>query len=170
MERKKVYLSSPERLKRDAKKLFEEKKALCANYGFELMEYPEEIYINKDSYENNRKLAEKRLQMIKDCDIFIADTNDFRAYVEPFGETALEMGIAFGFDKKMYGYMKDTRVCSLRYSGKKEYDEENKSWKDANGIGFEPGPVNLMLEYSATIIQGDLEDVLKMAKEEEDVH
>ncbi len=170
MERKKVYLSSPERLKEDAKKLFEEKKKLCKRYGFELMECPDELYINKDTYDNNRKLAEKRLQMIKDCDIFIADTNDFRAYVEPFGETALEMGIAFGFDKKMYGYMKDARVCSLRYSGSKIYDEENKSWKDENGIGFEPGPVNLMLEYSAKIIQGDLEDVLKLAKEEEDVH
>ena len=170
MTKRKVYLSGPDRLKKNARDLFKKKKKLCEKYGFILTDYPEDLFELKGTLEENRTLAEKRLQMIEDCDVFIADVNDFRAYVEPFGETALEMGIAYGYDKKMYAYMKDARVCSLRYSGKKGYDEVSKSWRDADGIGFEPGPVNLMLEYSAKIIEGDLEAALRAAKEDEDVH
>ena len=48
----------------------------------------------------------------------------------------------------------------------KTYDEENKRWIDKDGIGFEPGPVNLMLEYGGKIIEGDLEDALKLAGKE----
>ena len=166
MKKGKIYLSGPDRLRKDAKERFEKKKELCESYGFELLEYPCDIYINKDTYDNNVALAKKRLKMIEDCDILIGDVNDFRAYVEPFGETALEFGIAYGFGKKIYGYMKDARNCAQRYSGEKTYDEENKRWTDKDGIGFEPGPVNLMLEYGGKIIEGDLEDALKLAGKE----
>lgn len=166
MERKKVYLSGPDRLKKDGKVRFEEKKKLCESYGFELLEYPEDVFLVKDSFENSRKVAEKRLELIRECDLLIADTRDFRAYVEPFGETALEMGMGFACGKPMYCYMPDARLCDARYAGEKKYNEEAKRWEDENGIGFEPGPLNLMLEYSAKIVEGDLEDALKVARED----
>ncbi len=166
MERKKVYLSGPDRLKKDGKVRFEEKKKLCESYGFELLEYPEDVFLVKDSFENSRKVAEKRLELIRECDLLIADTRDFRAYVEPFGETALEMGMGFACGKPMYCYMPDARLCDARYAGEKKYNEEAKRWEDENGIGFEPGPLNLMLEYSAKIVEGDLEDALKAARED----
>ena len=161
MEKRKIYLSGPERLRKDGKALFEEKKKLCEAYGFAVLDLPEEVYQVKDSLENNRKIAEQRLALIRECDILIADTRDFRAYVEPFGESALELGMGYAYEKEMYCYMPDARVCSERYSGEKKFDEENKSWKDKDGIGFEPGPLNLMLEYSSTVVEGGLEDVLK---------
>lgn len=166
MERKKVYLSGPDRLKKDGKVRFEEKKKLCESYGFELLEYPEDVFLVKDSFENSRKVAEKRLELIRECDLLIADTRDFRAYVEPFGETALEMGMGFACGKPMYCYMPDARLCDARYAGEKKYNEEAKRWEDENGIGFEPGPLNLMLEYSAKIVEGDLEDALKAVRED----
>ena len=166
MERKKVYLSGPERLRKDAKARFKEKKKLCESYGFELLEYPEDVFLVKDSFENSQRVAEKRLELIRECDLLIADTRDFRAYVEPFGETALEMGMGFAYGKKMYCYMPDARLCDARYKGEKKYNEEAKRWEDENGIGFEPGPLNLMLEYSAKIVEGDLEDALKAARED----
>ena len=166
MERKKVYLSGPDRLKKDGKVRFEEKKKLCESYGFVLLEYPEDVFLVKDSFENSRKVAEKRLELIRECDLLIADTRDFRAYVEPFGETALEMGMGFACGKPMYCYMPDARLCDARYAGEKKYNEEAKRWEDENGIGFEPGPLNLMLEYSAKIVEGDLEDALKAARED----
>ena len=166
MERKKVYLSGPDRLKKDGKVRFEEKKKLCESCGFELLEYPEDVFLVKDSFENSRKVAEKRLELIRECDLLIADTRDFRAYVEPFGETALEMGMGFACGKPMYCYMPDARLCDARYAGEKKYNEEAKRWEDENGIGFEPGPLNLMLEYSAKIVEGDLEDALKAARED----
>ena len=166
MEKKKVYLSGPDRLRKDARELFEEKKWLCQAYGFELPEYPEDVFKVKDSYENNRKIAEERLQLIRDCDIFLADTRDFRAFVEPFGETALEAGMAYAYEKKMYAYMPDARTCKERYSGEKFFNEEKKSWTDKDGIGFEPGPLNVMLEYSMEIIEGDLETALKKIRKD----
>ncbi len=166
MERKKVYLSGPERLLKDARVRFEEKKKLCESYGFKLLEYPEEVFLVQDSLENSERIARERLKLIRECDLLIADTRDFRAYVEPFGETALEMGMGFAYGKKMYCYMPDTRLCEVRYSGEKKYNEEAQRLEDADGIGFEPGPLNLMLEYSAKIVKGSLEDALKAARED----
>ena len=73
MKKGKIYLSGPDRLRKDAKEQFEKKKELCESYGFELLEYPCDIYINKDTYDNNVALAKKRLKMIEDCDILIGD-------------------------------------------------------------------------------------------------
>ncbi len=166
MRKAKVYLSGPDRLRKDGKAIEERNKRLCEESGFVLLEYPEEIYLAKDSLENNRRIALKRLELIRECDILIGDVNDFRAYVEPFGETALELGMGYGLNKKMYGYMKDTRNCAERYAGEKKYNEEAQRWEDRDGIGFEPGCVNLMLEFGAKIIQGDLEDALKVARQD----
>ena len=74
MEKRKIYLSGPERLRKDGKALFEEKKKLCEAYGFAVLDLPEEVYQVKDSLENNRKIAEQRLALIRGCDILIADT------------------------------------------------------------------------------------------------
>ena len=163
--RKKVYLSGPDRLKKDALRLFEEKKKLCEKYGFELLEYPKELFKAKDSAENNELIARKRLELIRECDIIIADTVDFRSFLEPYSETGFELGAGYALGKKMYCYMPDTRVCRERYTGEKKY-KEGYGYTDENGIGFEPGPVNLMLEYSSTIVEGGLEDALNVAAED----
>ena len=41
--------------------------------------------------------------------------------------------MGYAYEKEMYCYMPDARVCSERYSGEKKFDEENKSWKDKDG-------------------------------------
>ncbi len=163
MERKKVYLSGPDRLKKNNRELFKEKKELCEKYGFEMIEYPDGLFEMKDTLENNRKIAEERLHLLKGCDILIADTRDFRSYVEPYSECAFELGMAYALGKKLYAYMPDKRVCQERYSGEKIVKEDG-SMTDLDGISFEPGPLNLMLEYSADIVEGDLEAALKKAK------
>lgn len=165
MEKKKVYLSGPDRLKKDRVALYKEKKKLCEKYGFEMLEYPEEVFRVKDSVENNLKVAQKRLELIKECDIIIADTVDFRSFVEPYSEVGFEMGVGYGLGKKMYCYMPDARLCRERFPGEKKF-VEGKGYTDQNGVGFEPGPVNLMLEYSATIVEGTLEDALKVVAED----
>ena len=160
MEKIKIYLSGPDRLKKDAEELFKKKKELCEKYGFELLEYPQDLYKAKDSLENNERIAKQRLELIRECDVLIADTIDFRSFLEPYSESAFELGIGFGLFKKLYCYMPDTRLCHERYSGTKTL-KDGKSYVDENGIGFEPGPVNLMLEYGAKLVKGDLEDALK---------
>ena len=165
MERKKIYLSGPDRLLKNARELFKEKKTLCERYGFELLEYPDELFEMKDSFENSQRIAKERLELLKACDIIVADTRDFRSYVEPYSESAIELGMAYAFHKKLYAYMPDARVCQERYSGEKHYNENNRL-ADENGITFEPGPLNVMLEYSTRIVEGDLEDALKAVCED----
>ena len=165
MERKKIYLSSPDRLLKDARKLYQEKKELCEKYGFQLLDLPDELFEMKDSFENNQKTAKKRLELMKQCDIMIADTRDFRSFVEPYCEPAFELGMAYALKKKLYSYMPDTRVCEKRYSGETHLNENGRV-VDPDGISFEPGPVNLMLEYSSCIVEGDLEAALKKARED----
>ena len=168
--REKIYLSGPDRLKGNARELFEAKRQLCEKYGFELLMYPEELFAAKDSPENSERIARQRLQLIRDCDILIADTSDFRSFVEPYSESAFELGIGYGLEKRLYSYMPDARTCAQRYSGEKKY-KEGYGETDADGIGFEPGPLNLMLEYGSEVIEGDLETVLKKIREgESDVH
>ena len=165
MEKTKIYLSGPDRLLKGARELFRQKKALCERYDFELLEYPDELFELKDSFENSQRIAYERLVLLKKCDVVIADARDFRSYVEPYSETAFELGMGYALGKKLYSYMPDARVCQERYSGEKHYDERNRL-VDENGISFEPGPLNLMLEYSSTIVEGDLEDALKKVRED----
>lgn len=166
MKKGKVYLSGPDRLRKNARELFEQYATLCEKYGFELLRYPDELFAASGSREDNERIARQRLQLLKDCDIIIADTADFRSYVEPYNEPAFELGAAFALGKKAYAYMPDTRVCAERYSGAKHLNDKGIP-VDENGISFEPGPLNLMLEYGVTaIVQGNLEDALKKASED----
>ncbi|MBR5049502.1 MAG: nucleoside 2-deoxyribosyltransferase [Erysipelotrichaceae bacterium] len=159
----KVYLSGPERLKKNARQLFDQYGELCEKYGLELLRYPDALFDASGSPQDSRRLAEERLQLLKECDIIIADTADFRSYVEPYNEPAFELGMAYALGKRAYAYMPDTRVCTERYSGPKHENEQGRL-VDENGISFEPGPLNLMLEYGVNaIVQGTLEDALKKA-------
>ena len=58
--------------------------------------------------------------------------------------------------------MADARACSDRYPGIRHKNEKG-TWVDENGIGFEPGPLNLMLNSPSTVVEGSLEDALKVA-------
>ena len=73
--------------------------------------------------------------------------------------------MAYALNKKLYSYMPDARICDERYSGEKHLNE-NGRLVDKDGISFEPGPLNLMLEYSSKIIEGDLETALKAVRED----
>lgn len=161
----KIYLSGPDRLLKNASEIFDNYSRLCEEYGFELIKMPEELFNHNSDYQTCLSLAKKRLELIKQADIIIADTMDFRSHVEPYSESAFELGAGFGLKKKLYCYMLDTRTCADRYVLEKKVNEQGVI-TDENGITFEPGPVNLMLEYSSTVIQGSFEDVLKQAKKD----
>ena len=165
MNKGKVYLSGPDRLLKDRVERFAGYEKLCEKYDLILLKYPEELFKFSDTLENNRKIAEERIRLIKECDIIIANAMDFRSYVEPYSEVGLELGIAFSLGKKLYCYVPDLRTCAERYPGTTHVNENGKT-VDENGIGFEPGPLNVMLEQSSKLIKGDLEDALKVAHDD----
>ena len=157
----KIYLSGPDHLLKNNREVFKKYKDLCEKYNFELLDYPEELFEHKSSLIDGMKLAKKRFELIKQADIILADTMDFRSHVEPYSESAFELGMGFGLKKKLYCYMLDIRECAQRYVLEKKIDENGRV-TDENGISFEPGPVNLMLEYSSKVIEGDFEQALKV--------
>lgn len=157
-----IYLSGPDRLLPDGKERLEQAAELCAKYGFDTVAFPEALFTHSSSKEEGLALAKKRLAGIASCDLIIADTRDFRDLLEPYGETSMELGYAWGLGKKCYCYMADARACSDRYPGIRHKNEKG-TWVDENGIGFEPGPLNLMLNSPSTVVEGGLEDALKVA-------
>jgi len=158
----KIYLSGPDRLLKNGKEIFEKYSLLCEKYDFELLKMPDELFIHNSDEKQGYELAKKRLELIKQADIVIADTMDFRSNVEPYSESAFELGIGYALKKKLYCYMLDIRACADRYVLEKKTNEHGNI-VDENGITFEPGPVNLMLEYSSKVVEGDFEDALKVA-------
>ncbi len=157
-----IYLSGPCRLLPDGKEQLEKAAELCSIYGFDTVAVPNNLFNHSSSKEEGIALAKERLASIASCDIVIADTSDFRDLLEPYGETSMELGYAWGLGKKLYCYMKDARDCADRYPGTRHKNEKG-TWVDENGISFEPGPLNLMLNSPATVVEGTLEDALKLA-------
>jgi len=161
----KIYLSGPSHLLKDGKEQYLKEKALCQQYGFEVLDYPEQLFNPKSSKQEGLELALKRQALIEQCDIIIGDTNDFRSLLEPYGEVAFEFGYAFACNKKIYAYMCDGRNYSERYPLSQHKNEKGDA-VDEMGIGFEPGPLNVMLDAPAILVEGNLEDCLKKIKED----
>ncbi|MBR5501972.1 MAG: nucleoside 2-deoxyribosyltransferase [Oscillospiraceae bacterium] len=153
-----VYLSGPDRLKADAAERLAAAKALVEQYGFAMAELPAEaIDINGDP----RAMAELRMKIMDGCDLIIADTNDFRG-IEPFAGSSFDLGYCYAMEKKLYCYMPDTRSCGDRYPGKTSVNERGRK-VDEKGFSLESGTLNLMLDAPSTIVEGGLEDALKVA-------
>lgn len=130
-----------------------------------VLDMPEELFNHKSSKEVGINLAKERLNLIKQADIIVSNTMDFRSHVEPYSESALELGIGYGLKKELYCFMPDIRNCAERYQGEKHINQQG-NLVDENGISFEPGPLNLMLEYSCKIVEGSFEDALKAIKQD----
>ena len=160
---KKLYLSGPDRLLPDGKERYLAKISLCERYGFEVDPLPDAYFDPALSPEEQKDLSLLRIRRIRECDAVIADVNDFRFSVEPYGESAMELGIAYPMGKGMYCYMDDTRSCGERYPGKKLANEKGR-FTDTEGNGFEPTCLNLMLSQSAVVVEGGLEEVLQLLK------
>lgn len=168
MSAPKLYICSPERLAKNGAAWYADAAALAERYGFSLLMPPAEAFCPKSSREESRKLAAARIALIEQCDIVIADTRDFRNELEPHAEAGFALGYGFGLGKKLYCYMPDARVCKDRY-GKAVYSpgaEGEGDYVHEDGMSLEPGPLNLMLDSPATVVEGGLEEALKRAAQD----
>ncbi|MEG2191841.1 MAG: nucleoside 2-deoxyribosyltransferase [Oscillospiraceae bacterium] len=95
------------------------------------------------------------------CDLVIANLNNFRGW-ELDGGTCFELGYAFSQEKKLYGFMEDTRPCFEKYIGNVYFDQT--MWRDECGAFFEAGCCNLMINAPATVVEGDFKAALEKAK------
>lgn len=102
-------------------------------------------------------------QHVRNCDIILADLNDFYGY-EPNADVSFECGMAFQLKKKMYAFMDNIGPMLDRVPNK---GEEN-GCKDINDMGVEnfDAPVNLMFGSSYKFLDGSLEEVIRKMAED----
>lgn len=162
-----IYLSDTVRYLPNSKKRYEMMRMTLENMGFDVLTpddpLPEESSlqrVNGDSGEENAYVRAARLfdrwqQHIRDCDIILADLNDFRGY-EVSTDVGFECGMAFWLGKKLAGYMDSTSPMVRRvpsFGPDREYRDQTGS--NVENFNY---PLNLMFACSMDITEGNYED------------
>ena len=169
MKKKKIYLAGFDVFYPDAKAVLRQKKVLCEEYGFEgLAPLDNEVDLSQSKASVRRAIYDANIALIKASDILCVNLNAFR-HGEPDAGTVFEIGYGAALGKKVYIYV-DSAESMLDKT--KANDEacryKDGMWFDGNGLIIEDfdGMFNLMITESSTIINGNLEDVLKKLSEE----
>lgn len=163
-----IYISGVGRYKEDAKKYFEELKQICSKYGLKAVAPTDWVDSVKEIKTDNpyiwaANVFDNYQQHVRECDIIIADLNDYRGY-EINNDVGFECGMGFQLGKKLYGHMQNTLPLIERIP---HMGEENE-YRDHTGCNVENFnyPANLMFSCSMDIIQGGFEDVVKKVARE----
>lgn len=163
-----VYIAGPERFDSDAAEQYAEMKRLCRERGLYAVVPTDEAAgvpqaESDDPYVRAYGTFLRQQQHVRDCDILIANLNDFHGW-EPDSDTSFECGMAFQLGKKLYGYMEDTtrmidRVPNLG---------PDREYRDACGCNAEnfDYPINLMFASSMPVWQGDFAAILDRVVED----
>lgn len=154
---KKIYIAGPDVFLPNAKEVGEAHKKICEKYGFKGL-FPLDNEISGDTkHDIAKKIAFANIDLIKECDIVVANLNPFRGK-EPDSGTVWECGFGYALGKEVVYYMDDTRAYIDRFS-----QDEKKDGKDLNGRDIEDFdlPVNLMISCTAKVVQGDFELAIK---------
>lgn len=107
-EMRKIYIAGPEVFLVNAKEYGETLKQKCRSAGFEgLFPLDNEVQ-GKSREELARNIKAGNIELIKSCDIVIANLAPFRG-PEPDSGTVWEVGFAQGLGKVVIGYCADRR-------------------------------------------------------------
>lgn len=108
-----IYLAGPEVFLIDALEIGEQKKALCARYGFEGL-YPLDNEIMASASEPADKLIyQANRAMIERADFGICNLTPFRGPSADAG-TVLELGLMTGLGKRVFAYTNVVADYALR--------------------------------------------------------
>lgn len=99
---KKIYLAGPDVFRKDAIEHGEYLKNLCKKHGFEGL-YPFDNEVDFSVQNPDKQIYEANVNMIKDCDIILANLNPFRGPSADVG-TVFEVGMGLGLGKIVVGY------------------------------------------------------------------
>ena len=102
------------------------------------------------------ELISKNTQIINQCEVFIADLNNYRGY-ECSNDVAFMAGYAFQEGKKLFAYMENGERMIDKIPNKLK----NGKYKDVADRDVEDFdyPINLMFASSMKIVEGDLSDL-----------
>jgi len=145
---KKIYLAGPDVFRKNAISRLNSLKRFATKYGHEGIAPLDNIIPIEDELKNtqahSKLIFEANVQLIKDCDIIIANLEPFRGPSIDDG-TAWEIGYGFALNKTIYGYsefsdmsLKDITDMMFDLSKQKKYPEYE----------IMGNPVNLMIADS----------------------
>lgn len=174
----KLYLAGPEVFLPNAVEHAEMQRELCRQYGFiGLHPMDNNIAISVQVYETAVKIYRGDVCQIRECDIVVANCNQFRGVLIDDG-TAYELGFGNALGKPSYGYRIDACRCVIRAFEKKFafFARESGYYIDADGYIFvdEFGTViNLMMqcgmtEHGGRLVIGSFEDCLRAIRDDLD--
>lgn len=163
-----VYLAGPERYDEDAKAVYARMKGLCKKHGLYALtplDWTEDVSEVQENclYTAAAVQFSHWQQCVRDCDVVIADLNDYRGY-ESSNDVAFECGMGFQLGKKLFGYLSDGRPAKEKVPNLGA-DQEYRDMIGANVEDFNY-PVNLMFACSMDIMEGRFEDVIVKIAEE----
>lgn len=163
-----VYLSGIERYQENAHEVFSKMKEICEKYGFIVYTpvdwAPGVKKLKTDNlYKWAANLFDNYQQHVRNCDVIIANLNDYRGY-EVNNEVGFECGMAFQLGKKLYGYMDNAAplIEKIPHLG------EEKEFRDHTGSNVENFnyPANLMFGSSMKIFEGKFEEIISKVAED----
>jgi len=138
MRRPKIYLAGPEIFLPNAVEIARIKNQLTTEAGFlplnpldNNLGRPPELRAERERFADLIFLAD--YEMVFECDAIIANLNPFRGVSADVG-TAVEVGIAIGLGKKVFGYTNDPRDYCVRCT---YGPQENGDWIDIDGWTIE---------------------------------
>jgi len=155
---KKIYLAGPDVFRENAIEFGKQLKEKCALFGFQgLFPLDNEVDLCKDSA--SLIIYNANVDMIKSCDIVLANLDQFRGPSTDPG-TSLEIGMALGMGKPVYGY-----------NSKQEIDYKSRVYTIGNVCKEYPivedfGLTdNLMIVHGCNSLFGSVEQALSFIKE-----
>ena len=156
----KIYLAGPDVFKIDAIEYGKKLVELCKANGFEGLYLLDNTIAN---FQNNKETANKifhaNVDMIKDCDIILANMDNFRGPSMDAG-TAWEMGMAFALNKKVISY--NCSDLTLKQKTTLEHIDESPKYPIVDDFGLTD---NLMLTECCSDMFESLEEAIEYIKE-----
>ena len=102
----KVYIAGPECFFPNSEEIFAANKAICEELGFEPSVAADYDFSGcKTKQDTAKVIFEKNIESIKNCDLIVADMNNFRGW-EPDSGTSFEIGVGYIWGKKIYAQLR----------------------------------------------------------------
>lgn len=160
MVAKRIYLAGPEVFLINAIEVGENKKRICLKHGFEgVFSLDAKIdFEGKPPEETGLSISKANEELIKSCDILIANITPFRGPSVDVG-TAYEMGVAHALGKKVLAYTnvksRFTERTIKALNGKVKRSVDGKI-RDSQGMFIEENQLtdNLMIDGCIHINSG----------------
>jgi len=153
----KIYLAGPEVFLPNAIEVGETLKQRCLAYGFEGNFPLDNVISGASPSEIALKIQEANQEMIRTCDIVIANLSPFRG-PEPDSGTVWEVGFAQGLGKKVVAYSSDRRSLKERTQAMLHLGDNTI---DHEGMHLEDFGLSHNLMFANIVIASNFEACLK---------